>query len=511
MVGPILIRNRYLVISDVILTALSAILGFAIRLDIPLLWTYLPICVPFTLMAIAIKFPLYYLFGLYRRFWRYVGIHEMLLILGATTASSAILTLLVLGVFLPQGWFSAFPRSALVIDWLWSLFFIGGIRFSVRFLGEVGTLWSSSERAGSSERLCRVLIMGAGDTGAMIVREMRNNPKVEMEPVGYVDDDQTKIGMRIYGLPVLGTHESIPQLVRRFKIDLAFIAMPTASDQTVRHIQEICESVPVAFKVIPGIYELLSGTVKVSPVRDKQIEELMRREPVHVGADDAPHLGDAADSVYTRYGKRIFDLAVTVPLFVLLSPVLALVALLVRVKLGSPVLFRQQRPGLRGKPFTIYKFRTMTDARDCQGNLLPDAQRLTSFGRFLRSTSLDELPELFNVLKGDMSLVGPRPLLMQYLDRYTPEQMRRHRVKPGITGWAQINGRNALNWEQKFALDVWYADHWSLWLDIKIIPLTIWKIFKREGINQPGQATMEEFVGDDVSPANSFSTMDEGI
>ncbi len=199
--------------------------------------------------------------------------------------------------------------------------------------------------------------------------------------------------------------------------------------------------------------------------------------------------------LYRRWGKRLLDLALTFPALVLLSPILAFIALLVRLTLGTPVLFRQQRPGLHGKPFTLYKFRTMTDARDAQGNLLPDAERLTTFGRFLRSTSLDELPELWNVLRGDMSLVGPRPLLMQYLDRYTPEQARRHEVKPGITGWAQVNGRNAITWEQKFALDVWYVDHVSLWLDLKIIALTVWKILKREGISQPGQATAEEFMG----------------
>jgi sugar transferase EpsL len=158
-------------------------------------------------------------------------------------------------------------------------------------------------------------------------------------------------------------------------------------------------------------------------------------------------------------------------------------------------LFRQRRPGLHGQIFTIIKFRTMTDVRDAQGNLLSDAERLTRFGRFLRSTSLDELPELWNVLRGDMSLVGPRPLLMQYLPRYTPEQARRHEVRPGVTGWAQVNGRNALSWEQKFALDVWYVDHVSLRLDAKIIALTVWKILQREGISQPGQATMEEFQG----------------
>jgi lipopolysaccharide/colanic/teichoic acid biosynthesis glycosyltransferase len=199
--------------------------------------------------------------------------------------------------------------------------------------------------------------------------------------------------------------------------------------------------------------------------------------------------------VYRRWGKRLFDLAVAAPAMVLLAPVFGLLALLVRVRLGAPVFFRQQRPGLAGRPFTILKFRTMTDARDLEGNLLPDAQRLPAFGRFLRSTSLDELPELWNVLRGDMSLVGPRPLLMQYLDRYTPEQARRHEVRPGITGWAQVNGRNALSWEQKFALDVWYVEHVSLALDLRIIGATIGMIVKREGISQPGHATMEEFLG----------------
>jgi sugar transferase EpsL len=193
--------------------------------------------------------------------------------------------------------------------------------------------------------------------------------------------------------------------------------------------------------------------------------------------------------------KRLFDVVLIIlGLFVLL-PVIGVLALLVRLRLGTPVFFRQTRPGLHGKPFTIYKFRTMINRCDENGKLLPDKDRLTSFGKFLRSTSLDELPELFNVLKGDMSLVGPRPLLMQYLERYTPEQMRRHEVKPGITGWAQVNGRNALTWEEKFTLDVWYVDHWSLWLDMKILFLTLWKIVKREGISHPGQATMQEFRG----------------
>jgi len=193
--------------------------------------------------------------------------------------------------------------------------------------------------------------------------------------------------------------------------------------------------------------------------------------------------------------KRLFDLAATIPLLLILSPLLLIVAILVRVKLGAPILFRQKRPGLHGKPFLMFKFRTMTDARDKRGNLLSDAERLTPFGRFLRSTSLDELPELFNVLKGEMSLIGPRPLLMQYLDRYTPEQMRRHEARPGITGWAQINGRNAITWEEKFALDVWYVDNFSFFLDLKILSLTVFKILKREGITQVGHVTMSEFSG----------------
>lgn len=196
------------------------------------------------------------------------------------------------------------------------------------------------------------------------------------------------------------------------------------------------------------------------------------------------------------HGKRLFDLILTVPATILFLPLFAIIAFCVRKWIGTPVLFSQKRPGLGGQPFKIYKFRTMTNAHGENGELLPDADRLTKFGRFLRATSLDELPELFNVLKGEMSLVGPRPLLMRYLERYTPEQARRHEVKPGITGWAQVNGRNALSWEEKFKLDVWYVDNWSLWLDIKIIAMTIWKILKREGISQPGQATMEEFMGD---------------
>lgn len=193
--------------------------------------------------------------------------------------------------------------------------------------------------------------------------------------------------------------------------------------------------------------------------------------------------------------KRCIDIIGAGLGLIVLSPVLMVLAIIIWLEMGSPTVFKQRRPGLHSKPFYLYKYRTMTDDKDESGNLLPDEQRLTRLGNFLRSSSLDELPELFNVLKGDMSLVGPRPLLMQYLDRYTPEQARRHEVKPGITGWAQVNGRNALSWEEKFALDVWYVDNWSLWLDVRILALTVGKVFRREGISAAGEATMPEFMG----------------
>jgi len=193
--------------------------------------------------------------------------------------------------------------------------------------------------------------------------------------------------------------------------------------------------------------------------------------------------------------KRSFDLAIAIPAYFFLSPVIIIIAALIYLCMGTPVFFRQTRPGLHSKSFTIYKFRTMKNEFNEKGDLVDDSKRLTMIGRFLRRFSFDELAELFNVLKGDMSLVGPRPLLVEYLDRYTPEQARRHEVKPGITGWAQVNGRNAITWEEKFKYDVWYVDNWSIWLDFKIIFMTIVKVLKGEGISQPGHATMEEFIG----------------
>ena len=204
--------------------------------------------------------------------------------------------------------------------------------------------------------------------------------------------------------------------------------------------------------------------------------------------------------MYRKWGKRLLDLSLGWSVAMLAAPVMGLISVLLLITDGPPVLFVQERPGMGGRPFRMLKFRTMKNSVDGKGGFLPDAVRLTSFGKFLRRTSLDELPEILNVLMGDMSLVGPRPLLMQYLDRYTPEQVRRHDVKPGITGWAQVNGRNAITWEEKFKLDVWYVDNRSFLLDLKILWLTLLNVIRGVGINQPGQATMEEFMGSDQKP-----------
>lgn len=202
-----------------------------------------------------------------------------------------------------------------------------------------------------------------------------------------------------------------------------------------------------------------------------------------------------ATKVVQQPFKRALDLLLAVPALVLLSPVILAIAVSVRMNLGKPVLFRQGRAGRCGTAITLLKFRTMTDARDAAGQLLPDGERLNKFGHFLRASSLDELPQFWNIFRGDLSVVGPRPLLLEYLPHYTREQARRHEVLPGVTGWQAINGRNTLNWEQKFALDVWYVDHWSLALDLRILVVTVWQVLRREGITHPGHATMPEFLG----------------
>ena len=196
------------------------------------------------------------------------------------------------------------------------------------------------------------------------------------------------------------------------------------------------------------------------------------------------------------FSKRLFDLTFALIALVILSPIILVTAILVRIFIGTPILFKQQRPGYKGHPFFIYKFRSMTNRFARDGSLLPDAERLTRFGRLLRSLSLDELPELFNIVRGEMSFVGPRPLLIEYLPLYSPEQARRHDVVPGLTGWAQVNGRNAVDWPTRFNMDVWYVDNWSFWLDLRIIFLTLWKVITRDGINQKGQSTVEHFKGE---------------
>lgn len=211
----------------------------------------------------------------------------------------------------------------------------------------------------------------------------------------------------------------------------------------------------------------------------------------------------------TSLVKRLLDIVITIPALIILSPILILIGILVGIFHGFPILFRQKRPGHHGKIFTIYKFRTMQNLEDESGNPLPDEKRLTKFGRFLRAASLDELPELFNVVKGEMSLVGPRPLLIAYLPLYNERQARRHEVLPGITGWAQIHGRNELTWPEKFELDLWYVDHQSLWLDIKILALTTIKVLKREGISQPGKATAELFKGNQPETPKDSDTPSE--
>jgi lipopolysaccharide/colanic/teichoic acid biosynthesis glycosyltransferase len=277
-------------------------------------------------------------------------------------------------------------------------------------------------------------------------------------------------------------------------------------------IREVVETARAGVFVPPGDDQALAETVLSLSADRSRVAKMGRRARAYV-IEHFDRRQQANDFVtllnrltasrqrrssmlsYRRAGKRLLDLLLTLPALIILAPLFLLLALLVRLKLGSPILFRQRRPGINGRAFTLLKFRTMTDTRDKDGSLLPDAERLTRFGRFLRATSLDELPELFKVLKGDMSLVGPRPLLMEYLDRYTSEQARRHEVKPGLTGWAQINGRNALAWEDKFKLDVWYVDRVSFWLDIKILVLTLIRLIKREGISAEGHATMPFFLG----------------
>jgi FlaA1/EpsC-like NDP-sugar epimerase len=299
------IRNRYFVVGDLILTAVAVVLGFAIRLDVPLFWTYLRVCGIFGLMALLVKIPVYHSFGLYRRYWRYASVREMLSILVATTTASAILAILVLALFLPLGWFTSFPRSVLIIDWLLSMFFIGGIRFSLRFLGEFGSQRTSSRTAQENGKPRRVLIMGAGDAGAMVVREMQANPGLGFIPVGLLDDNRHKVGMTIHGVQVQGSREDIPALVRQQQIDEVLIAMPTAAGRTIREVVTICQQAGTSYRTIPGIYELISGQVSVKQVREVRIEDLLRRTPVQIDDSEAAQLLSGAVVLVTGAGGSI--------------------------------------------------------------------------------------------------------------------------------------------------------------------------------------------------------------
>jgi len=291
---PIVIRNRYFVIGDLLLALISATLGLAIWSDVSPFWAPLRALVPFVLAAVAIKLPVYYIFGLYRRYWRYASVREALSILGAVTASSVLLSLFVLALFSPLGWFDRFPAPVLMVDWLWSLVFAGGIRFSVRLLGDLRTLKAGSESTNQQARQRRVLIVGAGNAGAMIVREAQANPGLGFVPVGLLDDNRAKVGMTIHGVLVQGSREDIPRLVREEKIDEVVIAMPNAPGRVIREVLAICKKAGVACKTVPSIYEMISGQVSVRQVREVRIEDLLRREPVVIdGRQAGEYLSDA--------------------------------------------------------------------------------------------------------------------------------------------------------------------------------------------------------------------------
>ncbi len=360
----------------------------------------------------------------------------------------------------------------------------------------------------------RLLVVGAFETGDPVETDVRSY--IESAPAvvfqGFVDDTAPYYGlMDVLVLPTY--REGFPGAPLEAQASGVPVVTTTATgaiDSVIDGVTGILVPVGDSNSLALAIDKLLrdaelrasmgrAGRERMErdfrPETIWQAQVQLYRDLLQEKLGKAPNQSRVNPSRAGGWPKRVFDLLVTIGALPLLSPVLAAIAGAIRLFIGSPVMFRQRRTGLHGQLFTCLKFRTMTDARDPNGQLLPDADRLTPLGRFLRNTSLDELPELFNVIRGEMSLVGPRPLLPQYLERYTREQMRRHEVKPGITGWAQVNGRNSVNWEQKFAYDIWYVENRNFWLDVKILALTLWKTLKREGISQPGHATMQEFRG----------------
>jgi lipopolysaccharide/colanic/teichoic acid biosynthesis glycosyltransferase/glycosyltransferase involved in cell wall biosynthesis len=377
-----------------------------------------------------------------------------------------------------------------------------------------GELVDAFRRTKVNHTNARLLLIGDFEPGDPVDAEVRQyiESASEIVRLGFVADTAPYYGvMDIFALPTY--REGFPGVV----LEAQASGVPVVTTNATGAIESIIDGVtgllvPVgdSTSLARAIDKLLNDKetrARMGRAGRERMERDFRRESIWQAQvqmyseliqeklERTRNQSDSNASRASRWSKRAFDLLTAIVVLVVMSPVLAAIAVAVRLLAGSPVLFRQRRPGLHGQLFTCVKFRTMTDACDSNGQLLPDAERLTPLGRFLRSTSLDELPELFNVIRGEMSVVGPRPLLPQYLKRYSPEQMRRHEVKPGITGWAQINGRNALDWNRKFELDLWYVEHWNLWLDLRILTTTAWTVLKCAGICRPGHATVPEFLG----------------
>ena len=409
-------------------------------------------------------------------------------------------------------------------------------RFNIVFAGTMGIVQSLDTVLAAARRLCHddpnvlFTFVGGGVDVDRLKKASEGLPNVQFLPrrplaeigrifsisdallVHLADDPlfgitiPSKIQAYMYaGCPILcGLRGDAAELVRRANAGLPFV--PEDPDSLVNAILTLRkmrtddrEQMGADGRAYYQKHLALSAGVE-------QLEEVFKKtvaRPVVVARRNSePARGRMAAWSYS-FWKRVLDIVVASAGLLLLSPLLLLIAAAIRLTMGAPVLFRQRRPGFHGQPFTMYKFRTMNDGRRPDGTLLPDTQRLSSLGKFLRATSLDELPELFNVLCGEMSLVGPRPLLMQYLERFTPEQARRHEVKPGITGWAQIQGRNAISWDEKFRLDIWYVDHPSFWLDIKILFRTLWTVIRRQGVNANSDVTMPEFMGSQLQRKDS--------
>ena len=378
----------------------------------------------------------------------------------------------------------------------------------------IGELIEAFRRIRVNHANTRLLLIGDFEPGDPVDAEVRRyiESASEISRLGFVPDTAPYYGvMDIFALPTY--REGFPGVA----LEAQASGVPVVTTNATGAIDSIVDGVTGLLVPVGDSTSLMHAIDKLASEEDtrarmgragrERMERDFRRESIWQAqvqmyrnliqekSEAAPNQSNSNSPRAGRWAKRVFDLVTAIVVLVVMSPLMAAIAVAVRLLMGSPVLFRQHRPGLHGQVFTCVKFRTMSDARDVSGQSLPDGQRLTPLGRFLRSTSLDELPELFNVIRGEMSMVGPRPLLPEYLSRYSPKQMRRHEVKPGITGWAQINGRNSLDWNRRFELDLWYVGHRNLWLDLRILATTVWKVVTRVGICGPGHATMPEFLG----------------